>query len=359
MIIGVVSDTHQDKAKALPHVMEEFKRRDVKQIVHCGDIDPKHFNPESFLGLPVVCALIPEQESNPAFSACPAGWEITKPKDRIRDHMYVGHKRSYDFLKGTEIEMAQMLADARRDFDGLRWYFSGHTHHQIFLEIPTVKFVNPGAIEEGFDGFEYAVIDTDTSQVVFSRILCAKPQIDTFSVGVISDSLNISLMDPNFWKLLAKEFHARDVKEIIHCGNISLADIGRDELKDFTVHYNLRPDQRPPKNAPTNWRQIPLESQEAPVVEINGYLFYVQLDLGIDLLGKSEIGMSMLSMEKRRKYPEISYILCGFTNNALYVENKDVRIINPGDANKDRNFAVICLPRAEITFGHVPTETYF
>ena len=301
MIIGVVSDTHRDKAKALPQVMHEFKKRQVSLIVHCGDLYPEHFNSESFLGLPVICALIPEQESNPAFNVCHPNWVVTKTKDRIRDHqgtrMYVGHKRSHEFLKGTETEMAQMLAEARRDYDDLRWYFSGHTHHQIFLEIPTVKFINPGAIEEGFDGFEYAVVDTDISQIVFSRILPVKPLINTFSVGIISDSLNISMMDPNFWKLLVKELQSRGVKDVIHCGNIALSDIGHDELRDFMVYYNLRPDQQNPKNVPKNWRQIPLDS---PVVEINGYQFYVQLDLGIDLLGKSEVGMSMLSLEKRK-----------------------------------------------------------
>lgn len=355
MIAGVISDTHLDKAEALAHIMGEFKQRHVELIVHCGDIKPKHLNQKMFLDLPVICALTPGENENPAFANRPEKWMFTIPDNRVIDYkdlkMYVGHRRSHDFLRGSETQIAQILEEARRDFDGLRWYFSGHTHHQIFIEIPTVKFINPGAIEDGFDGFEFAVIDTDNSQVVFSRILATSPTIPTFSIGIISDSLDVSKQSPSFWALLKKEFQDRGVKTIIHCGNIHIEDIGIPELQSFVVYYNLRPDQIAPKNGPNNWHQI---NPEHPVVEINGYLFFVQLDLGLDLINKSEIAMSILSLEKRREFPEISYILCGFTHNALYVEGKEVRIINPGDAVKDRNFVVLCLPRNEITFGHVP-----
>jgi predicted phosphodiesterase len=355
MIIGTLSDTHLDKANAIYRIMEEFKKRKVEVIVHCGDIEKHHLNPSLFLNLPVICAINPEQEKKQEFVTPPDNWIFTTTKNRVKDfrhaRMYVGHRRSFDFLRGSETEMAHILQEARKDFDGLRWYFSGHTHHQIYIEIPTVKFINPGAVEDSFDGYEYSIINTENSEIVFSRIMRTNPLVPTFSIGIISDSLDVSRQDPSFWQLLAKELHARDAKIIIHCGNINLCDIGKKELKDFVVHYNLRADQQNPTNVPQNWRLI---STENPVVEINGYFFYVQLDLGLDLLSKSEISMSMLSLEKRRKFPEISYILCGFTHNALYVEGNEIRILNPGDANKDRNFAVLCLPRNEITFGHVP-----
>ena len=57
MIIGVLSDTHNDKMNVLPYVMAEFKKRNVEMIVHCGDIEPKHLKPELFNNLPVICAL--------------------------------------------------------------------------------------------------------------------------------------------------------------------------------------------------------------------------------------------------------------------------------------------------------------
>jgi predicted phosphodiesterase len=244
------------------------------------------------------------------------------------------------------------LDQMRRDNDGLRWVFSGHTHHQSFVQTRLVNSINPGAIENSFDGYSFAVVNTENGEVVFSRIHRTKPIIPTFSVGVISDSGRISNIDPDFWESLAQEFNKRGANTIIHCGNINLKDIGRPELRNFLVYCNLREDQKRPAVCPDNWRIIC--NSDNPVVEINGYRFYVQLDLGIDLLQKSEFDMHTTSLELRRKFPELDYILCGFTHNALLVEGEQIKIINPGDVIDDRNFAVICLPRNEITFGHIP-----
>jgi hypothetical protein len=71
---------------------------------------------------------------------------------------------------------------------------------------------------------------------------------------------------------------------------------------------------------------------------------------------KSEYDMHKLCLKLRRKYPRICFVLCGFTNDAFYEEGEQVRIINPGDIVKDRNYVVISLPCAEITFSRVPVE---
>ncbi len=357
MIMGVLSDTHQDRMNALPHIMGEFKQREVEIIIHCGDIEPKHLKPELFNGLPVICALVEGQVDEEVFGTPPANWVFTRPRKRIHhlsdcEAIYVGHNRSFEFLTGSEAQLNQMLNTIRKENDWVRWLFSGHTHHQIFKQGQLINFVNPGAVEDSFDGYEFAVINTNNGEMVFSRILKTKPIKPTFSVGVISDSLNITDMDPDFWPRLRKEFEKRGVIYIIHCGNIALNDIGRPELADFQVFYNLRSDQKN-EQSPRNWHQI---SAENPVVEIGGYRFYVQLDLGADLLEKSEKDMHMLCLDLRRKYHEISFVLCGFTTDAFLEEGQEVRIVNPGDILKDRNFVVICLPRAEITFGHVPVD---
>ncbi len=357
MIIGVLSDTHIDEMNALPHIINEFKKRGVEIVIHCGDIVRKHLNAELFDNLPVICALIEEQIGREEFQTPPTGWTFTKPGNRIvklNDYLsiYVGHKRAFEFLTGSEARLSQMLDSIRKENDWVRWLFSGHTHHQIYKQGHLINFVNPGAVEDSFDGYEFAVINTDNGEIVFCRIPKTNPIKPTFSVGVISDSLNISDMDPCFWKKLTEEFKRRDVRHIIHCGNIALADIGRPEFADFQVFYNLRPDQ---ESAGTfeNWQKITIEN---PVVPIEGYRFYVQLDLGADLLDKSEFDMHKLCLGLRRKYPEISFVLCGFTNDAFLEEGETVKIINPGDVLRDRNFAVICLPRTEITFGHVPVD---
>lgn len=278
------------------------------------------------------------------------------PGDRIIDiddsRIYVGHKRAFEFLTGSEAKLMKTLNTIRRDHEWVRWLFSGHTHHQIYKQSHVINFVNPGAVEDSFDGYEFAIINTEKDEIIFSRILPTTPAKKPFSVGVISDSLNISELDSSFWQKLAEKFKNNNVSHVIHCGNLALGDIGREELKGFQVFYNLRPDQKDPEG-PENWRLI---SQKEPVVEINGYRFYIQLDLGATLLEQSEYDMHMLCLNLRRKYPEISFILCGFTNDAFYEEGEEVRIINPGDVIKDRDFAVICLPTTEITFGHVPVN---
>ena len=49
---------------------------------------------------------------------------------------------------------------------------------------------------------------------------------------------------------------------------------------------------------------------------------YVQLDLGADLLEQSEREMSKLCLGLRRKYPEISYVLCGFSSTLYSKKEK-------------------------------------
>ncbi len=355
MIIGVMSDTHEDRNNAIPKIIKEFKKRNVDFIIHCGDILSKHLSVELFEGIPVICALIKEQLEKPKFKETPLNWIFTTPDERVLTHqdirMYVGHKRSFDFLVGTEEKLMQFLYEIRKNNDGLRWVFCGHTHHQLLLQTQLTNLINPGAVEDSLDGYEFVIVNTKNNEIVFSRIMKTKPEIATFSIGVISDSLKISKMDPSFWQLLAEEFKKRDVKNIIHCGNLALEDIGRPELNDFTIFFNLRPDQKIKESLPVNWQLI---HEEEPIVKINDYNFYVKLDLGALLLDQSEVDMHKFCLSLRRKYHDIDFILCGFTNNALLVGEEQSKILNPGDVFKNRGFVVICLPRSEITFGHVP-----
>jgi len=356
MIWGVISDTHEDKMNAIPHIMAEFRKRGVQAIIHAGDIEPKHIRPELFDNLPVICALVESQVDKPEFTKPPKGWIYTKPGKRVVNFcnivIYVGHKRSFEFLAGSEADLIKTMNLIRRDHDFVRWLFSGHTHHQVYEQSHLINFVNPGAVESSFEGYEFTIINTDTEEIVFSRIPKTKPLKEPLKVGIISDSLNISDLDGSFWKSMAAEFKKHNIRHIIHCGNLVERDIGIEEFKDFEVHYNLRPDQKNP-SAPANWHLI---ADSWPVVEINGYRFYVQLDLGAELLEQSEYDMHMLCLTLRRKYPGISFVLCGFTNEAFYEEGEQVRIINPGDIVKDRSYAVISLPVAEITFSRVPIE---
>lgn len=356
MILGIISDTHRDEMNAVPHIMKRFKEKGVEVIIHCGDIEPKHLKSEMFLGLPVICALVDEQTKREDFITPPCRWKYTKPGERVLFvnglRIYVGHKRSFEFLTGSESCLAKMLDGLRRDFDGLRWLFSGHTHHQIFKQGIT-SFLNPGAVEDSFDGYEYAIVDTEKEEVTFSRIPKSKLAGENFSIGVISDSLNISKSNPDFWQELADSLRDRGVKNLIHCGNISLKDVGRKELNEFCVYYNLRMDQKIPDIRLENWKII---DSENPVVKIGDYRFYIQLDLGAVLLEQSELDMYKLSLSLRREYPEIDFILCGFTYQAFLEEGEQATIINPGNVINNQNFVVITLPAKEITFSHIPSK---
>lgn len=359
MKVGIMSDTHNDPQHATPHVIQQFKKRGVKLVVHCGDIEAQDLDAGLYGDFPVVCALNLEQVEKEKFCNCPPGWQFTVPDQRVVDvsgvRMYVGHKRSWRFLVESEKSIMAFLEAWRKDHDGLRWFFAGHTHQQFYVKTPMAGLVNPGAVCNSCNGHAYAIVDTDTNEVVFSRIPIGNPCEKTFSVGVISDTLKISQMDSNFWSHLATEFKTRDVTTIIHCGNIEASDIGRPELADFAVRVYLRDDQLHYEHKmPCNWRAI---DRHETVVEVNGFRFFVQLDLGASFLDQTEIEMHSLCLAITKDFPALDYVLCGSECNALYVEDPHTSIINPGDAYRGRSFAVICLPdRQEITFGYVPVD---
>lgn len=357
MILGILSDTHLDKMNAIPHIIAEFKKRGVELIIHCGDIIPEHLNEGLFGNLPVICALT-EEQTGTQFQIPPKDWSFTRPQDRVRQigeytKIYLGHKRFFELLRKTESDFMETLEKIRRDHDYVRWLFGGHTHRQVFTKNDTINCVNPGAVENSLWGYEFAVIDTKAETTTFSRILPQKPKKKAFKVAVISDSRNISELNTKFWRDLKRRLKKQNVRNIIHCGNLATADIGIKELKDFNVYYNLRKDQSNPAKVPENWKLI---NPECPIVRINGYRFCVQHGLGRDLLFQSEMGMLGISLKLVEQYPAIEFILFGLTHQAFLEENEQVQILNPGDVVKDQSFAIIELPRNEITFSRILPE---
>ena len=363
MILGVLSDTHDIDDVVIKHIVKNFLARKVERIIHCGDIEAQHVNSELFGNLPVYCALNAEQLEKIAFAGFlknpPAGWVFTVPEKRVLDighiRIYVGHKFSFELAANSEASFKERMNALRREHDGLRWIFAGHMHHQVFTQTQLVNFVNPGAVELSPDGYEFAVIDTSKNEAVLSRITKTRCLEPPFTVGIISDSLNISKLDADFWRKLACEFKMRDVSQIIHCGNIAVSDIGRPELESFQVHYRLRKDQGNPK-APSNWHLI---ACNPPIVTICERQFYVHDSLARIVLEKSEAQMHRECLLISELYPEISFILYGNTRDAYVSEEMDGKtvIMNPGDALSSRNFATICFPRREITIGNVPVDS--
>ncbi|MCX6720185.1 MAG: metallophosphoesterase family protein [Candidatus Staskawiczbacteria bacterium] len=364
MIIGVLSDTHNIDDNVIKHVVDQLKRvHKATHIFHCGDIEHQHLSSELFGNLPVVCALNQEQLEKEPFDEAlrnpPPGWQFTIPGDRVRDiqgiRCYIGHKLSYNLAAQAEADFKARLDILRKDHDGLQFVCAGHMHHQVLAQTQLVTFINPGAIHTSPDGYEFAILNTDKGEVIFSRIPKTRPLESPFTIGIISDTLDIAKRDADFYKKLTKEFADRDVSEVIHCGNIATCDIGREELANFQVHYRLRPDQICPRNTPPNWHLIP---KDPPIVEICERQFYVHPSLARVILDKSEAEMHRECLKISESHPEISFILFGNTNDAYFVEEMDgrTRIMNPGDALSSRNFATICFPRYIITIGRVPFD---
>lgn len=369
-IYGILSDTHNNRDGALEYIIQEFQKRSVTKIIHCGDINPEHLSSELFGNLPVYCALIDEQVAacNKGEAECyapgaePSGWVFTrpnsleKPNERIVNigpcYAYVGHKRSFDLLHGSENELLKKMHAIRRRHNNVRAFFSGHTHHQIYMGQPLLFFINPGAVEGSFGaagGHEFAIVDFEKDLVIFSRIQNPTPTKNKFNFGVVSDSFDVSEMIPDFWIKLCRTFKAAGVTHIIHCGNIDNNDIGLPCLEGFEVFYNLRSDQEDNKNKPNNWHAI---SSETPLVEINGYKFLVQLSLGTELLDQSEVQMHKKSLGLQIQYAGVHYILCGQTRTPFLEEAQNVILFNPG-GGINGFYGIISLPQHEITFGRI------
>jgi putative phosphoesterase len=371
MKVLIISDTHKDKNGALEHIIRWAKERGVEAVIHCGDIIIEHVSSELFGGLPVYCALVDGQQEDPIFNEkCPHNWTFTRTGKRIvvlsdGTKVYVGHKKHMEFLRMSEDDFANSLADLRMEHDGLRYVFGGHLHFQTYQHGQLVSFINPGAVEDAIGwGYEFGIVDLDTQEVIFSRVLPIPDKRSDLSVGIITDSLDVSLRDSYYYERLQKEFKSRGVTHIIHCGNISIDDIGRPELTDFDVRFAIRNDQcfeyrklKESGKIPPNWTVMSeTDCNKGTVTVINGYRFFVQLNLGMELGSMNELHMDNAAMKIREDNPEIQFVLCGSMNGPLYFEGRQILVLNPGDTNTSRNFVVICLPRREITFGHVPYD---
>lgn len=364
MILGILGETHQLKGNGLERAINDMKANGVSLIFNVGDLVQEDQDPEKFGNIPVVCALVDDQDKDPAFANPPPGWMYTKPGKRIipfeNEVARLGHKLTWDSLNQTSTEFQRELDELRLNNEWLRYIFSGHTHVPFLNETGLVKIINPGAITDAISKYiEYALLNTESGEITFVQLYQTEPVIDKFVTGVISDSSRISLIDPAFWGLLRDEFKKRGVTNIIHCGNILFPDIGRPELADFQVYYNLRDDQlrhgRELKDIPDNWHPVREKTEDDPVVTINGYRFCVKLELGATISQMSVVQTEILCQDFRKQYHELDFVLCGFTRNCTLIGGYIPYVLNPGDVINDRNFATIELgKRIAITFGHVP-----
>jgi len=378
MLLGVMGDTHDVDESIIFKIARDLQNRGAQMIINPGDIEKQHLRTDLFSGLPVVCALTRQQQFDPAFTFPPPGWVYTRPgnsmiseQDKMNEVMantiasklaianrivhlgevvvYVGHERSADVLKNAP-KFNEFINLLNQVYDGVRFVFTGHTRHQFLIQRSGFSWINPGSVWPMFFDYEYALVNTVNGEIVFTRLPQTVTNIKPQTVGIISDTGNISDRDSQFWCQLAIEFRERDVSVVIIDGSFSPADIGRPELENFQVFYNLLSDDADKSDKPANWHLIPSHN---PVLEICSHYFLIQHKLGLDLDGKTEVEMIDLIRDQSKRYRHIDIVICGSIHDALFEEQQEVMIINPGDARNHRKFVTICFPRCEVTFSTV------
>ncbi|MDO8669025.1 MAG: metallophosphoesterase family protein [Candidatus Buchananbacteria bacterium] len=382
MLLGIMGDTHEVDGSIVGKVARDLKNRGAQVIVHTGDIEKQHLSADLFCGLPVVCVLTRQQHVDSDFTFPPHGWTYTRPgnsmisdQDKAQEALsntiasklaianrivnlgevviYAGHERSNDVLMNS-VKFNEFMNILNQVYDGVKFIFTGHTHHQFLIQRNGFSWINPGAVLPLFFDYEYALVDTSNGEIVFTRLPRTTSSVRPQTVGIIGGTGNISERDDQFWQQLAIEFHERDVSTVIIDGGFLPRDIGRPELSDFQVFYNLLPTMKDNIHKPGNWHLIP---DDNPVLEICSHYFLVQHNLGIDLDGKTEVEMIRFIRQQSQKYQHIDIVICGGIHDALFEEQQEVMIINPGDARNHRKFVTICFPRCEITFSTVRLGT--
>ncbi len=413
MLILIMSDTHSVDKSKIKMIVSDAINRGVELIIHPGDIQKEHIDAGLFGNLPVICALTENQSPmrNSDFVFAPANWCFTRPSEvdsakmlltdpeikRILDQyiideevskliserigdanirrlielqsiadrivnlgdlkIYVGHKRSYDVLTDS-VRFNRFMNEVNQVCDGVSLICTGHTHHKFLIQKDQINWINPGAVMVmpagvvPYDGYDYAIFNSDNNEVIFCHIPVVVANTNSCTVGIISDTGNISKLDEQYWWLLAEELMQRGTKYLICCGNHWIGDIGRAELGSFEIFYNLLPHQSDNASTPGNWHRI---NPDLPLVEIEGFNFLVQYNFGTDLSSRSEHDSLSIAKSLSRNYEnrQIDFVVCGLGSDALFEDGGDIAIINPGDSRKKRKFATVCLPRSEITFGTV------
>lgn len=393
MIIGVLGDTHNCPAADIAKVVnEEFLPRGVKVIIHTGDIEIQHVDPDLYSNLPLICVLTKNQAFDGGFSFSPLNWRFVRPgyhqdptkfignysdpcanedireltdclqRQSISNRLvpissggesivaYCGHERSFDLLNNSQ-KVAEFFVEINQVYDGVRLVATGHTHHQFVYRHGHMTWVNPGSVIESLNRTkEFAVVNTSNWEVVLGRLSNIEAKIKPVTVGIVSDTGNVDQLDRAFWSRLVDEFNKRGVTHVICCGNFLPNDIGRLELAHFQVYYYLLPGYYDNPNKPTNWHLL---SHNNPVAEIGGHRFYVQHEIGPEYANFSEIENHDFLKGILKQQKHLDFLVAGLVPGTILQETDSYVFINPGDARDHSYFATVCLPRREYTVGTV------
>ncbi len=388
-----MGDTHDVDEVIISRVVEEFLQRGVQVIIHTGDIEPQHINPDLYGGLPVVCVLTKQQAICKDFSISPQNWRFVQPSfpqsepsfvgsfdDKLaNDHLkamvsycrhqkihcrlvpisvgnetivaYCGHERSFDIFTNSE-KVRAFFTEINQVYDGVRLVATGHMHRQFVWRHGDLLWVNPGSVAQSISrNHQFSIVNTESWEVILGRLCNAEAKVKPVTVGIVSDAGNIDDLDRNFWSKLKAQFDARGVTHVICCGDFRPSDIGRPELSDKQVYYYLLPEFEDYfANGHPNWHRL---LYEHPMIEIGGHQFYVQHGIGSEQADFSDIERHTAFSDIRKRYPHLNFIIGGLVPDTIIQETDSYFFVCPGDARNHRNFATICLPRCELTVSTV------
>ena len=228
MRIFVVSDTHDCPESELELIAKEAKLRECECIIHAGDLVDEHFGSLALGNLPIWVIRTRENEnlSEDALKNLRPNWHVLEDRDdqviefgtKRKIKIYIYHYLGLDMLmtnlgipspdvqleeEGREIknrfgftafkhfrkkflgwfvrnkkwpnsQAFKLVGDLRSNHDGIQYAIFGHSHHQFFHVNFDLALINPGAFTLGFDDKpkrSYAIIDTKTWDVIFSKII--------------------------------------------------------------------------------------------------------------------------------------------------------------------------------------------
>jgi len=162
MLVGVVSDTHDDLDLA-ESAAETFENRGVEAVVHCGDIVAP-FTAGAFDAGFDFYAVRGNNDGEWALADAVAAFGT-----------YCGEMAALE-LGGADVAVyhgtAEPIVDALIASGRYDYVCRGHTHERVIEERDGTVHVNPGGlpIEGADDRFHVATIDTESGRVEHHRI---------------------------------------------------------------------------------------------------------------------------------------------------------------------------------------------
>lgn len=161
MLLGVLSDTH-GAVDTTARAMEIFRQRQVRQVVHCGDVGGERILDLLAGEIPAAFVwgnsdydhdLLKRYAEALGISCCDRVGRLTLDGSQIA------------FLHGDDHQMMRKLIEAQ-DCDLL---FHGHSHFRAQSDVGRIRVINPGALYRARTK-SVAIIDTDTRDAEFIEI---------------------------------------------------------------------------------------------------------------------------------------------------------------------------------------------